>query len=153
MIIYDRIKQDHDALREMMEGIEGAAPDDRRALFDRFKTELWAHTRVEEVAFYAPLRCSEETRKKILEGLNEHHLSDALLDELDSMTASAETWAAKFQVLREILEHHLEEEEEEMFEKAREVLAEGQAKALGREFDRRRRTVADALSPVAIAAE
>ncbi|WP_207477905.1 hemerythrin domain-containing protein [Arenibaculum pallidiluteum] len=149
MRIYERIKQDHDELRAQMKRIEEAEPESRRDLFDSFKILLWSHARVEEVVFYAPLRGSDETRKEVLEGLNEHHLGDALLDELEAMTASTEAWAAKFQVLREITEHHLDEEEEELFEMARKVLDDHEAEFLGQEFDRRRDAVAEALAPVA----
>jgi len=149
MQIYDRIKKDHDELRAQMKRLEEAEPEARGELFDRFKVLLWSHARVEEAVFYAPLRGSDETRKEILEGLNEHHLGDALLDELEAMAVTSESWAAKFQVLREITEHHLEEEEEELFEMARKVLDDNEATFLGDEFDRRRQSVAEALVPVA----
>jgi hemerythrin-like domain-containing protein len=70
----------------------------------------------------------------ILEGIQEHELVSQLLEELDSMNKGTEDWKAKLIVLRENVEHHVEEEENELFEQARQILSDDQAREVGRKF-------------------
>lgn len=58
----------------------------------------------------------------MLEGYEEHHVVDTLMGELDDVSFDDETWGAKLSLMKENVEHHIEEEEEEMFVKAQEVL-------------------------------
>ncbi|HSK39094.1 MAG TPA: hemerythrin domain-containing protein [Arenibaculum sp.] len=150
MDIYQSIKADHDTLRELLDGMTKAPAERRQEAFERFKRELWAHSKVEETVFYTPLRRHDATRMEILEGLNEHHMIDGLLAELDAQPAQGEAWQAKAQVLCELLTHHLKEEEEKIFGEARNVLKDGQARALGESWQERRRKVVDALDPKGI---
>jgi hemerythrin superfamily protein len=149
MDIYESIKADHDTLREMSRQLMQVPPESRREVFDEFKRELWAHSKVEETVFYTPLRECEETQMEILEGLNEHHMIDALLDELEAQNLEEDAWKAKAQVLGELLKHHLEEEEEELFEEARKVLDDAQAETMAESWGRRKRMVVEALTPAA----
>lgn len=149
MDIYESIKADHDRLREMSRKLMETPADRRQGLFDAFKRELWAHSRIEETVFYMPLREHEETRMEVLEGLNEHHMIDALLDELVAQPLEEDAWKAKAQVLGELLTHHLDEEEEELFEEARKVLDGVQARAMGASWGERKRMIVEALTPAA----
>jgi hemerythrin-like domain-containing protein len=149
MDIYESIKADHDKLREMSRQLMQVSPEGRRRVFDEFKRELWAHSRIEETVFYTPLRERGPTRMEILEGLNEHHMIDALLSELEAQPLEEEAWKAKAQVLGELLKHHLEEEEEELFEEARKVLDASQAETMAESWGRRKRMVVEALTPMA----
>jgi hemerythrin superfamily protein len=145
--IFEAIKDDHDRLRTLMDRIADARPGERGGPFAEFRRELWAHAKVEETVFYAPLREREGTRMEILEGMNEHHLADALLDELSAMPTDGDAWTAKFTVLSETLRHHMEEEEDEVFDAADQVLNDQQAEAMGKSMEDRKRLVLEGLAP------
>ena len=73
----------------------------------------------------------DETRDITLEGIEEHRIVKELLAELDAMAKDDEVWTAKLTVLKENVEHHVEEEEGEMFPKARKALTEDEIETLG----------------------
>ncbi len=154
MNIYDRIKQDHDDARELMAEIKDTsdqAVKTRRRLFDRFKREMWVHHKLEEAVFYNTLSRHRETRDEAFEAVNEHHVANGLLEELDSVPVDSPEWASKFGVLTELVEHHMDEEEEETFAEAREVLDKEAAETMGEKFDSRKKVVMAAMEPLDLA--
>jgi hemerythrin-like domain-containing protein len=70
----------------------------------------------------------------VLEGYQEHHVVDLIIGELRNLSPSDESWPAKAKVMHESLEHHIEEEEEKMFPKARKELSKEQLEELGRQM-------------------
>ena len=128
------LKADHekvDSLFSQLEETTERAEKTREELFTKLKQELDLHAHVEEKIFYPALKEAEETREITMEGLQEHHVVKVLLRELDAMPVTSETWTAKLKVLKENVEHHVEEEEGEMFKKARTVLSREQLEELG----------------------
>lgn len=128
------LKADHekvDALFSQLEETTESAEKTRTELFTKLKQELDLHAHVEEKIFYPALKESEETRDITMEGIQEHHVVKVLLRELDAMPVTSETWTAKLKVLQENVEHHVEEEEDDMFKKARNVLSKDQLEELG----------------------
>jgi len=95
------------------------------------KAELDVHAQIEETIFYPALKEADETHDIILEGYEEHKVVKTLLAELDALPKDQEEWGAKLKVLQENVEHHVEEEEGEMFTNARKVLSKDQAEELG----------------------
>ncbi|HYG85659.1 MAG TPA: hemerythrin domain-containing protein [Azospirillum sp.] len=148
MDIFERIKDDHETLRTLLERIEDPDEEGRRVVFDEFQRELWAHGKIEEAVFYAALVRHREARKETMEGLNEHHVINSLAEELNVMPADSGAWTAKMQVLGELLRHHLDEEEDELFEEARDALQDDRAAELGRIFDERKKQMMAALAPL-----
>ena len=146
MDIFQRIKKDHDTLRSLLERTDKG---DLNGAYEELQRELWAHGKAEETIFYAALEKARTARKEAVEGLNEHHMINALLDELNAMTTKDMAFKAKLQVLGELVRHHLDEEEEEMFEEAREAIGGDQAKDLARLFDDRKAHALAALKPLA----
>jgi iron-sulfur cluster repair protein YtfE (RIC family) len=131
---FSLLKADHQKVADILETIDGTterAIKGRDELFSRLKSELELHTRIEEEIFYPALEEAEETRDITLEAYEEHRLVKQLLEELESAPKDDEQWTAKFTVLKENIEHHVEEEEGEMFKKARRVLSEEEIEALG----------------------
>src|SRR3982751_412614 len=122
MNVFALLKADHELVAGMLEKIgettERAAKG-RDETFTRLKTELDLHALVEEQIFYPALEEAEETRDITLEAYEEHRLVKQLLRELEAAPKDTEEWTAKFTVLKENIEHHVEEEEGEMFTKAR----------------------------------
>jgi hemerythrin-like domain-containing protein len=88
--------------------------------------ELSIHEQIEEEIFYPAVRdgASKEGVEIVLEGYQEHHVVDVLIKELKATDVEDETYDAKFKVLTENVEHHIEEEEGEMFREARRALGD-----------------------------
>lgn len=138
MNAFQLLKEDHKKVSGIFEQIEGTterATKTREELFGKLKQELDIHTKIEESIFYPAIKQAAETRDIVLEGLEEHHVVKVLLKELESMPVDTEQWTAKVKVLKENVEHHVEEEEGEMFPKAKDVLEEEQINQLGTKME------------------
>ncbi|MCA1617824.1 MAG: hemerythrin domain-containing protein [Acidobacteria bacterium] len=138
MNAFQLLKEDHQKVSGIFQQLEPTterAEKTRTELFARLKEELDVHARVEETIFYPAIKQEAETREIVLEGFEEHHVIKMLLKELDSMPVDTEQWTAKLKVLQENVEHHVEEEEGEMFQKARQVLSEDDINRLGAQME------------------
>ena len=134
MNAFNLLKSDHEKVAGILTSIEETterAAKGREELFARLKQELDLHAKIEEEIFYPALEESEETREVTLEAYEEHRLVKQLLAELEVEPKDTEEWTAKFTVLKENIEHHVEEEEGEMFKNARKVLSEDEVETLG----------------------
>lgn len=139
MNAFTLLKADHKTVAGILEKIDSTTErgvKTREELFTRLKNELEVHTRIEETIFYPALEEEKETRDITLEAFEEHRLVKQLLNELESMSKDDEQWTAKFTVLKENIEHHVEEEEDEMFKKARKVLSEEDIENLGSRMEK-----------------
>ncbi len=138
MNAFTLLKADHKKVAGILEKIDSTTErgvKTREELFTQLKTELDAHARVEETIFYPELEKADETHDITLEAFEEHRLVKQLLAELETMDKGDEQWTARFSVLKENVEHHVEEEEGEMFPKARKVLSNEQAEILGTQME------------------
>ena len=138
MNAFQLLKEDHQKVSGIFQQLEPTterAEKTRTELFARLKEELDVHARVEETVFYPAIKQAAETREIVLEGFEEHHVVKLLLKELDSLPVDTEQWTAKLKVLQENVEHHVEEEEGEMFQKARQVLSEDDINRLGAQME------------------
>ena len=128
------LKEDHKKVAGILEKIDATTErgvKTREDLFTQLKTELDIHAEIEETIFYPVLEKHAETRDITLEGIEEHRIVKELLAELEAMPKDDEVWTAKMTVLKENVEHHVEEEEGEMFPKARKALTEDEIETLG----------------------
>ena len=144
------LKQDHDLVKKIL--AEGEATTERgektrTELFARLKSELEIHERIEEEILYPQLRDHPKSQEIALEGYEEHHVVDTILGELEQTPVSDDTWGAKFTVAKENLEHHMKEEEDEVFGEAKKVLSKEDAAAMGQDFDRRKGLGLQAITP------
>ena len=142
MNAFQLLKEDHQKVSGLFQQIEPTterAEKTRTELFARLREELDIHAKVEEAVFYPAIKQAAETREIVLEGFEEHHVIKMLLGELGSVPVDTEQWTAKLKVLKENVEHHVEEEEEEMFQKARQVLSEEEINRLGAQMEEMRR--------------
>ena len=129
------LEKDHRRFEKLMEDGEQTTARARKRRKDVLTTlaaEIVAHERKEEQVLYPALKRHSEARDIVLEGYQEHHVADVLLGELKKMDPADERWGAKFKVLKESLEHHIEEEEGHMFRTARSVLGRDRLEELGR---------------------
>jgi iron-sulfur cluster repair protein YtfE (RIC family) len=149
MNAYDLLKEDHKKVSQIFEKLEPTterALKTREELFSKLNGELEVHASIEEQIFYPALKEADETRDIVLEAFEEHSIVKRLLKELASMPANSEQWTAKLTVLKENIEHHVEEEEGEMFKKARKILSDDQAEELGVRMEAAKKKLAAAAS-------
>jgi hemerythrin-like domain-containing protein len=128
------LKADHDKVKELLNRLESTTErgtKTREELFATIKGELTVHETIEEEIFYPALKEHPKAKELVLEGYEEHHVVDTVMAELEGLDVSDETWGAKANVMKENVEHHIEEEEREMFKQAREVFDRQELQDLG----------------------
>jgi hemerythrin-like domain-containing protein len=117
----------------------------RAELFATIKGELTLHETVEEEIFYPALKAHPKAKDIVLEGYEEHHVVDLLMSELEGMDVTDETWGAKAKVMQENIEHHIEEEEGDMFKTARQMFDRQELEDLGEQMLQRKRSAGKEL--------
>lgn len=138
MDVFKLLKQDHDEVAKLFEKLSetgDGAVKTREKMFKQLARELAVHTQLEEEIFYPRLREEESLRESINEGIEEHHVADQLLEELSGLAVNDEQWDAKLAVLKEMIEHHVEEEEKELFPKAAKLIDKDEAAEMGRTIE------------------
>jgi iron-sulfur cluster repair protein YtfE (RIC family) len=128
MNIFDKLKEDHRTQRSLANTIlrsEGKSKD-RESVYQKLKTELRAHARSEERIFYSPLLDDDMTQQKARHSMSEHNEIDEMIEKLDETSMSSSAWMIYYKQLRELVFHHLEEEENKVFQLAGKVLSERQ---------------------------
>lgn len=118
--IYDVLKQEHQEVKQMLEQMTQSEPSKEQ--IDKLYTMLEAHTQAEEKTLYQDLTKKDQTHELILEAIEEHHVADVLLKEIRQMDPGDERTKAKLKVLKESIEHHVHEEEDELFPKAQKMM-------------------------------
>jgi hemerythrin superfamily protein len=139
----DVLKEGHDTVRGLFKEFRSAgdrAYKDKARLFTEIDRELSVHARIEEEIFYPAVKASrgEDAEKEVLEAQEEHTVVKRLLAELKNLGPQDETFDAKMKVLMEGVEHHADEEEDDMFSTAREALGEDRLKELGARLQERK---------------
>jgi hypothetical protein len=123
------LKDDHKQVKGLFREFESAgerAYRKKQSIAERVFTELEIHSRLEEEIFYPAARAqSKDLAEVVDEGIEEHHVVDVLIGELKAMEPEDERYDAKFTVLIENVEHHIEEEEGEMLPDAEKKLGAG----------------------------
>ena len=135
------LKRDHDKVKDLLKELEPTterAVKTRSELFARIKSELTVHEIIEEEIFYPNLKEHPKAKDIVLEAYEEHDVVDTLMGQLESLPVEDETWGAKAKVMIENIEHHIEEEEGEMFEKARQVFDREELEELGKAMEQRK---------------
>lgn len=128
------LKEDHDKVKKILQDLEDTterAVKTREELFGRLQKELDVHEAIEEEILYPALKEHPKTKELALEAYEEHHVVDMVMEEIQDVPFDDETWAAKLTVAKENLEHHIEEEEGEMFDQARKVFSDEELGELG----------------------
>ena len=128
------LKDDHDKVRRLLEELESTTQrgvKTRTELFATIKGELTVHEMIEEEIFYPALMEMAKTKEITLEAYEEHHVVDMLMGELENLDVDDESWGAKAKVMKENIEHHIEEEEGEMFVKTRQAFDREELDELG----------------------
>ncbi len=100
-------------------------------IFTRLKETLVAHEAMEEEVLYPALKAHPKAEELTLEAYEEHHVVDLILEELQMTPFSDEQWGAKFTVAKENIEHHIDEEEGEMFKLIRDIFSDDEREQMG----------------------
>ena len=129
------LETDHRRFEDLLkqgEETTARAAKRRTQLLNTLTAELNVHEAIEEKILYPALKPHAKAREIVLEGYQEHHVADLIIGELRGLAKNDEKWGAKFKVLKENIEHHIDEEEGTMFRTARAVLSRNELNALGR---------------------
>jgi hemerythrin superfamily protein len=133
---------DHRAVKGLFreyEALGDRAHKSRGELVGRISQKLVTHAFIEEQVFYPRVRAEGgEEETEVLEALEEHHLAKVLLAELEGMTPDDERYDAKVRVLIESVEHHIAEEEDEMFPRVRDEFGDAVLRQLGADLEEAR---------------
>ncbi|MEX0834197.1 MAG: hemerythrin domain-containing protein [Actinomycetota bacterium] len=135
------LKEDHDRVKKMLSELDSTTERGVKTREDGFAKlvgELEVHEAIEEEVLYPALKEHFEAREIVLEGYEEHHVVDEVMSEIKETPFDDETWGAKFTVMKENIEHHIEEEEGEMFKRARDVFDPETLEELGTKMEERK---------------
>jgi hemerythrin-like domain-containing protein len=132
---FELLKKDHKKVAELFDRLESASGKTKPGIFKQIKDELDLHTHVEELFLYPAVEKPEETHDLTLEAYEEHNVVKTLLKELSRAKSATDEWQAKAKVLRENVEHHVEEEENELFGKAEKVLSDEEIEEIGNRME------------------
>ena len=138
------LKGDHQRVRQLLRRLEsttGRAAKQRKDVLAQIESEIKVHTTIEEEIFYPAFKeavRSKSDQEFYFEAIEEHHLVDLVMPEIKSTDATSEQFGAKAKVLKDLIEHHAEEEETEMFPKARKVLGQSKLLEIGKQIQSRK---------------
>jgi len=143
------LKNDHKEMRALLGALEATtsrAVKKRQSLLNKIETNLKAHTSIEEEIFYPAFKQAgqkSDDDKMYFEALEEHRAAgDLVLPDLLGTDPSTDNFSGRAKVLKELVEHHADEEEKEMFPRARKLLDKAELTALGEQMEQRKRELA-----------
>ena len=139
--IYEAIKADHANHRKLLDTLAETSGDseERRSAWHEFYYDVKSHAAAEEETFYSTLMSKTWGQDAARHSVHEHQQMDDLMEELNDMDMSSPGWLQKFKTLKHDYEHHMEEEENEVFERAKEVVDDGKVDEIGANFERRKK--------------
>lgn len=137
--IFARLKQDHDAHRQLFQKIADANDDEQlEKLFEQLRVEVTAHAAAEEETLYATMLSRPDLREDAQHSVSEHKEIDDYFEELADLKFNGDAWRKKFAELKKRYMHHIDEEEEEMFPDAAKDLTAEEEDKLGKLFAKRK---------------
>jgi hemerythrin-like domain-containing protein len=130
------LKKQHREVKGLFRKAKSADAEERREILDQIEEKLQHHMHIEENVFYPAVRELEtkKTQEMVPEAYEEHHVVKLVLAEFPDLDPEDERFEAKMTVLDELIQHHVEEEESEMFKSA-ERLGDARLKELGAEME------------------
>ena len=130
------LKQDHQKVAELFKQVEATENlKKHQQLFEQIKTELDTHAHIEETVLYPAFEKHEELKDITLEAYEEHKQIKTLIRDIAALSEGSERFDAKLKVMGENVEHHVEEEETEMFPKVKQVYNRAQLDELGQKLE------------------
>jgi hemerythrin HHE cation binding domain-containing protein len=135
------LKEDHDTVKKIMSHIESTTErgvKTREEFYTKLKALLTVHEAIAEEILYPAMKEHPKAKDLVLEAYEEHNVIDMVMSEIDETPFDDETWGAKFTVMKENLEHHIEEEESDMFDQCHRVFDSDELTELGEEMEARK---------------
>jgi hemerythrin superfamily protein len=146
------LKKDHAEVRSLLNKLNKTTGHDgaqRQELLGQIEQSVKAHTTIEEEIFYPAFRETVRSNtgdKLYLEALEEHHVVDLVMAELKETDRDLNEFAAKAKVLKDLIEHHAQEEEKQMFPKAQKAMGADELRDIGQQMQQRKATLTDVSS-------
>ena len=140
----DLLKEDHDKVRKLLgELTETRGPKTRERLLAEIHTELEVHTKIEEEIFYPAFKEAAEKKDQeemYYEAIEEHRAVDSMvMPDLMKTKPDSEKFGGRAKVLKELVEHHADEEEDEMFKEAKKLMSKEELEELGERMEERKK--------------
>lgn len=144
MTIFEALRESHDKQRTLLDLLVKTQGDSdgRDELFSRLRAELEHHAGAEERALYVPMMEHDMTQEKARHSVAEHHEIDELIETLQQTDYSSPAWLATARRLQEMVTHHLDEEEQEVFQLAGRVFDDGTKQTLAETYQEEMRRLA-----------
>jgi len=138
--IYKAIKSDHERHRQLLDTIGDTSGDSatRREAWDEFYHDVKSHAAAEEETFYSKLISKTWGQDSARHSVHEHQQLDDIMEELNEMDMSEGAWLEKFKKLDHDYQHHIDEEEDEVFGRARKIIDDSEIKGYGERFLKRK---------------
>lgn len=141
MEIYEALKKDHEAVKALLSELVTVSDSEksnrrRHQLIEQISKELIPHSRAEEAVFYNSLRLLDVSKKLALHGYQEHFEAEALLRTLQVLDLADASWMKTATKLKEVLEHHIAEEEGEVFPAAQQLFTSEEAVVMAEAFEK-----------------
>jgi iron-sulfur cluster repair protein YtfE (RIC family) len=132
MSILELLKADHQKVAELFAKVEETESEKQhQQLFEKIKAELEMHMDIEETILYPLLKEHEELKDMTLEAYEEHKQVKTLIREISALVDGSERFDAKLKVMGENIDHHVKEEETELFPKVKKHISQQQLESLG----------------------
>ncbi|MGC2855228.1 hemerythrin domain-containing protein [Novispirillum sp. DQ9] len=138
--IYDMLRNDHQTVRTALERIIGSgnsAQKTRHDLFAKVKEELEIHTKFEEEVFYPTFRADKndkQAKEEVKDAMSEHKEAKQMLAKLEKMDVTSDEFIDTIKELKDALEHHIHDEEDEIFPQAREAVSDEEAEDMAKKY-------------------
>lgn len=138
--IYDAIRADHDNHRDLLTRIEDTTgdSDDRKSAWKEFYEDVKSHAAAEEETFYSKLISKTWGQDAARHSVHEHQQLDDIMEELNEGDMASPGWLNRFKTLKHDYEHHMDEEEDEVFARAQDVIPEDEIEGYGERFEKRK---------------
>jgi hemerythrin-like domain-containing protein len=143
------LKKDHKevkALLQEFEQLRGRSAQKKQAVVMQICQALTVHAQVEEELVYPLLKTlrAREIKDLVAEAAEEHMVAKTLIGEIKTLAPDDEQYEAKVTVLGEYVQHHVKEEEQELFPKARQHLSAKRLAELGEQIATRKEALGNA---------
>ncbi|MCL5279812.1 MAG: hemerythrin domain-containing protein [Planctomycetes bacterium] len=137
MDIFDVLTSDHEKVKKILEQMEQTTPraaKRRETLLENLSANFLPHAYAEEQYFYQILLDESSDKEVAYQALEEHRAAKAVLMDLEEAPSDDPRWSARLKVLKELIEHHIEEEETTVFDLARSLMDEDRATEAAHRF-------------------
>ena len=141
---FQLLKKDHREVKGILGQLKESkeiAVKKREELFQKLTEELVPHMKAEEKTFYQPLAAKKEAHEDAMEGIEEHHVAELVFKELQKMQKGEDQWPAKLSVFKELVDHHIQEEERKIFKIAEKALDDDEIQNIMKQFEQEKQKI------------